>query len=342
MMRRRLAQRQLVLAAKNLPFARRLWHGVAKPVLRLVLDSHWAIEREIQHYEATFPRILRIEGSNGCNAACWFCPYPSMERTKALMPMPLYQRLIDEFASLGGGDLVFPTGVGEPFADPYLFERLTYARSKREIRKITLITNASLLDAKRTERVLASRVSRLRISFHGGNRQADYEQIFQLPYEKARQNVLRFLEANAKAGCPVEVEIYMYVTDEPGQVRREELVKTFERLGASVGIDPIREIHNWGGDIEAPRTIDQQIKQLPCSRLWREFSVLANGDVVKCCIDYEGKEVLGNVARDSLKAVWDGPTHRDTRDLHRAGRAVEVPLCKTCTLHSTWWKHERD
>ena len=66
-----------------------------------------------------------------------------------------------------------------------------------------------------------------------------------------------------------------------------------------------------------------------CYGLRNQIAVLANGDVIPCCLDSEGNMVLGNIHQNSLQeifesrraqAIYTGFTHR---------KAVET-LCQTC------------
>ena len=40
------------------------------------------------------------------------------------------------------------------------------------------------------------------------------------------------------------------------------------------------------------------------------ISILWNGDVVACCMNYDGKYILGNVKEESLKDIWNNEKMR--------------------------------
>jgi len=89
--------------------------------------------------------IHEIELSSRCNLACKYCPHPKLERAKADMPWPVFQRALDhvEFYCRQGtqGELSL-TGIGEAILHPYFFEALIMARSAiGRHRPLTLATN---------------------------------------------------------------------------------------------------------------------------------------------------------------------------------------------------------
>jgi hypothetical protein len=55
-----------------------------------------------------------------------------------------------------------------------------------------------------------------------------------------------------------------------------------------------------------------------------------NGDVVTCAVDYEGRLKAGNMARQSLKAVW-ADLGASLRRAHREHRWADLPeICQGC------------
>lgn len=66
-----------------------------------------------------------------------------------------------------------------------------------------------------------------------------------------------------------------------------------------------------------------------CYALSEHFGILANGDVVPCCIDAQGNIVLGNIARDSIAAIFKFPRTKAMLEGFKDGFIVES-FCKTC------------
>jgi hypothetical protein len=51
-----------------------------------------------------------------------------------------------------------------------------------------------------------------------------------------------------------------------------------------------------------------------CSQVFDSISIHANGDIVCWCVDVNGQRVYGNVFKDRIADVWDGPAYRETRN----------------------------
>ncbi len=74
----------------------------------------------------------------------------------------------------------------------------------------------------------------------------------------------------------------------------------------------------------------QRIRK-PCDRLWRTLTVLVNGDVALCCLDYGGKVILGNIAQTSIAEIWGNEKYRNYRRMHRDSRQQEISVCSNCS-----------
>jgi radical SAM protein with 4Fe4S-binding SPASM domain len=67
-----------------------------------------------------------------------------------------------------------------------------------------------------------------------------------------------------------------------------------------------------------------------CSFPWSSVTVLADGSVVPCCFDYDGKCVLGDLNREPLESIWNGSRYRAFRKEHTSGDLSHNPLCGNC------------
>jgi len=66
-----------------------------------------------------------------------------------------------------------------------------------------------------------------------------------------------------------------------------------------------------------------------CERLQRRMSILPNGDVTLCEMDYLGRHAVGNVLRDRVEDLWRG-RFEEVRLAHARGEFGAHPLCSSC------------
>ena len=59
------------------------------------------------------------------------------------------------------------------------------------------------------------------------------------------------------------------------------------------------------------------------------IAILANGDVVPCCLDGDGVMVLGNVYENSLKSILESKRFNDINKGFNENKLVEE-LCQKC------------
>ena len=85
----------------------------------------------------------------------------------------------------------------------------------------------------------------------------------------------------------------------------------------------------------APKNIKyrRELKPLPCTDIYAQVLVYWNGDVVACCYDLEGDQVMGNLTSNSIKEIWNGEKYNNFRK--RLKDSVFSPklqpeFCKGC------------
>ncbi len=91
----------------------------------------------------------------------------------------------------------------------------------------------------------------------------------------------------------------------------------------------------------------------PCAAPFSEISVLWNGDVVLCCYDYDGFQVIGNIHEQSISDIWYGEMVQSIRELFKSRKTESLPLCGSCfmaphhflrikSLKTKVWKEEQE
>jgi radical SAM protein with 4Fe4S-binding SPASM domain len=161
----------------------------------------------------------------------------------------------------------------------------------------------------------------IKISVDGASKE-EFERIrFPLKFDVVMENVQRLVELRDRAGSHLKIFVACCNTsDKRGTMRMLP--------GAIDGL-VFGKIHNWTGpDAGSPR---RGVRK-PCARLWRTLTVLANGDVALCCLDYDGQHLLGHIdAGTSLRDVWQGAAYRAIRQRHKDARQGEIDLCRECS-----------
>ncbi|MFA6142126.1 MAG: radical SAM/SPASM domain-containing protein [Candidatus Omnitrophota bacterium] len=266
---------------------------------------------------------IRLEVTNICNANCIMCPREKMKRPQGILSMELYKRIVDE-AAAAGATTVSLENYGEPFCDPFLEERTIYA--KRKGLSTFTITNASLLDVTRAEKIVLAGLDKLRISMYGVTKDV-YESIHKgLKFETVSENVLNLFKIRNKLGSRTpRVEMYFLLLEE-NKHQIDLFRKKWENTADYVSI---WKPHNWS-DGRAFRKLPHQDKK-SCGRPFTgPLQVMWNGLVVPCCFDYDGRIILGDLNKQSLHEVMHDPRYDALREAHKKGEFDKYGFCNGC------------
>jgi hypothetical protein len=266
-----------------------------------------------------FPSAVRIETTNACNAYCAICPHRVMRRPMRRMDDALFARIVDECAA-GGCRQIHLHNFGEPLLDPQLAERIRYAKD-RGIRRVKIFSNGSLLDEPWARRLIAAGLDEIKISFDGGGREQFARLRPPLDFDRVLNNVCRLVTLRNQLGAPLRI----LATCSAAGDRRE----TARLLRPVVDGLVFGRVHNWAGTepVGPPRAVRK-----PCLRLWRTLTVLAGGEVALCCLDYDGRHLLGRIDESTtLATIWHGQAYAEVRRRHVEARQGDLLLCRGCS-----------
>jgi radical SAM protein with 4Fe4S-binding SPASM domain len=224
---------------------------------------------------------------------------------------------------------------GEPFLNPNLDKYVAICKACGV--ETTISTNATHLPDESVERVIRAGLTRLIISLDAADAETYQRLRVGGNFAQVRKNIDSLLRAKSRIGREPFVQVQFIQTPEnEGQWERFRV-----EWENKPGVDQVvlRDERNHAGQRvrhSAYRT--RSGVRLPCRYLWESLVVLADGRIVPCCKDYDGREVLGNVfAGDTLEGIWNGDRMRALREAHVQGRFEDVPLCASC---AEWPGHE--
>jgi len=308
-----------------------------------VLDTEWhfrfrrgAIRARLEELRK-LPRGLHVEGTNICNAKCVFCAYPQMERTKTTMSMDDFKAVVDQYVAMGGRSVSLTPIVGDPFVDKHVFERLDHLMGLDDVRAISFYTNAILMTAEKSERLMAY-ASKLHVHVSwGGFDAATWNEIMGVKkFDAARDAVLAFLEIKKRTGTEIPFTLALRCPTSACTGELWDQLRADEREGL-VEIAGLPDYDSWAGKIapDALTAVGLEPRKMPykrgaCELLFTKPVVLANGEVNACaCRDVEAELIVGNVHDTPLDEIWAGGEIDRLIDRHERGDYPDV--CKRCT-----------
>src|SRR5581483_2502938 len=265
-----------------------------------------------------------VETTAKCNLYCPMCPRETHKQPKEDMTDDIFNRLVRE--SAGTAEHMMLIGLGEPFMDRKIFDRIEYC--ERHNIATLLSTNGTFLDESRAQQLLATPLEHITLSFDGSTK-ASYEHYRKgARFEKVRDNFVRFARLKHERKSKLQVVVQMVRME-----KNANEVDEFKRFWSAVpGVDQVRVKEDETNVLQPLARREATGIPRPCHYLWRgPMYVKHNGDVYACCQAYmlDGAPV-GNIGEQSLPEIWNSPDMQRLRELHATGRAGEIDMCARC------------
>lgn len=290
------------------------------------------------------PMNVTIEPTNVCNLECPVCETGAgvLGRPDGHMTLEQFRTIMDKIGA-HTNTLMFYF-MGEPFLNKQSYEMIRYAK-QGGVPYIQTCTNG---DAVNPEKLVDSGIDE--VSFQIGGTSQETHQIY-----RVNSNLERVLR-NLKETLRIKRERRPEMKVLSGFIlmkHNEHQVDEFGRLMRDLGVDgheiidpcvrtveqghkflPTDEAH-WYYDPGAFRQGILRPRVLPdndCPWLYYSLTLHVNGNVVPCCRDPRGLEVVGNLLEQSLEEVWNGEKFRAFRErLHRGQGSIEI--CRLCSAY---------
>lgn len=254
------------------------------------------------------PFEVSIETLAQCNAACSFCPYPTIERKGTKMPDSLIERLIDEMAGFKKLFYFSPFKVSDPLLDKRFAAIIDRVNQKVPIARVRVFTNGSALNYDNAEKLHQARNVELWVSLNE-HRPEQYRDLMGLDFDRTARN----LDVLHAEGFQHEVNIVRVGVDPEFRAYCKERWPKFQ-------VKMVKR-ESWLGYTE-PDDYDPGMS--PCYR-WLELSIMATGKVALCCMDAEGEYAIGDVNSDSMLDIYNRWQFRESTT--RKG----LTPCEGCT-----------
>lgn len=286
------------------------------------------------------PHEVSFESLALCNAACVFCPYPTLTRKGTKLSSVVIGSMIEQMSHWPRPFFVSPFKVNEPLLDERLQNICERVQAEIPEATLRLFTNGQPLTERHTDWIAALKPTRLDclwISLNSTDPQ-EYGERMKCSYALIQGKLDVLHRRIEQGGFPHRVVVSRVMTGHsvqdytlmgsPASVIGDEADLKFRRdvrrrwpLFESFLIKQ----DSWLGYVNPS---DPRVPLRGCAR-WFELNIAATGNAVLCCMDGEEKYVLGNVMEKSLLEIYNQPQLRERR-LSAINRKGIVP-CETCS-----------
>jgi MoaA/NifB/PqqE/SkfB family radical SAM enzyme len=304
-------------------------------------------------------RIIMIETSGICNLSCRFCAYPKKERGKVVMPMTLFQEVVNQAADMGFSAINITPQLGDGFMDKTLLEKMQYLDNHPKIKRYDFFTNFVVPSEQKIKELFKLRkLNILRVSVYGHDEKSfcDLTQATKKEYHRLVRNLkclYKLYDQNRSFQLDLQgrtVSSFSSFSGKSSRSELQEIMLNFEKTHQVV-CEGIFQYHSMVGKVtnEDVKGLGLRIndgsniyKKGFCSRLMTSSGVLADGRVDAClCRDViDGSLVVGNVKKEPLSYILslNNPLYADIIQEQIEGKLR--PVCKNCDYYHSIYKPE--
>jgi radical SAM protein with 4Fe4S-binding SPASM domain len=298
------------------------------------------------------PYQIYLDPTNLCNFKCHFCPtgnkklLKSVSRPAGMMKFQLFEKFISDLSNMVKKYNQKPDGIflfkdGEPTLNPDLPRMIEFTSSKNLSDCVHITTNASLMTPELSEKLINAGLNDIRFSVYGVDdisyfantkRKVDFDKIY--------KNIKNFWNINKSYGYPVKVHTKIMNIYSDNQI--DEFKKKFNDISSEVFVEGF---HKWSNSdkwkIEEKEHLIKKTKvDFICAQPFSRMTILFNGDVTPCCVDWSHDLVVANINDHSLDKIWNKMTN-ELRRQHIHNDFSESSPCFDCDYVTKRTKYDR-
>ncbi len=278
---------------------------------------------------------IYLEISNTCNLSCPFC-VPHLRSPQA-MPIDRILRILPQIKKTASSVCLHV--LGEPLFHPE-FDGICDLFTAWDV-PVQITTNGTLLYEKKKTVLKQNSIRQMNISVHALDSPA-----FSHDRHKLLNDIHQFCTDARIARPDMYINLRFWNYDE---IRNSPSFQFFQSLfnlnGLKIDLRQKKRVHvidrlylHFDSQFQWP-SLDQPVRSEKghCYGLIHHCGILANGDVVPCCLDGNGIMVLGNCFATPLEEILTSPRAQNILDHFNKGELVES-LCRRCCFISRFDK----
>ena len=292
---------------------------------------------------AEFPSQVIIDITEVCNLECIHCPHPEFKKSKyydaRYLDPALNAKIVDEVRNHGAGltQYIRYSSEGEPLVHPKGYEMIEYAAQNSGV-FVTLTTNGTIMNERRTKRFLDSGVHMIDISIDAATPETYASVRVKGDLNVTRANVLNLLGWITQSSSPTKVVVSFI--EQPQNRHETEVFKTY---WSAQGVDSVvvRRLHSAAGAVinvaNIMRTEQQREVRRPCVYPWERIVLTPRGYLAFCPADWTRGSSIGDYHETTVLETWQSEFYSRLRAAHLGNDYSEHGFCGQCPD----WKQTR-
>ena len=296
--------------------------------------------------EVALPKRMHVEITNSCNLKCVMCYSPHMKRRKRFMKMDEFRRLALVAAEHGILEMGLYT-TGEAFLHPKAVEFIAIAKHEARIPYVYITSNGTLLTRKKADGAIVNGLDSLNLSIDGASKET-YEKIrLGGDFDRLTENIRYVRKRRDETGSKMRICVTC-VVQKTNEHELGSFHETFSGIADEVVFQPLA---NMAGQMierfkellapsmrEMYRDAEKTSMDTPCSLLWKQLNVTADGHLTACCIDYEMALEYADLNKTPLPEAWNNLRMQQLRRNMLAKDYADMPMCAGCDQYRFDWQ----
>ena len=275
-----------------------------------------------------FPKIIKIDICNVCNYNCVFCPQSKQKNNKqGCIDKELCMKIMKDAYESGGRELCLSM-TGEPLMNPELEAYISFAK-KLGYEYVFINTNGYFLDDRHADAILRAGIDSVKVSVNASAK--NYRLIHGVDaFDKVVENIKHFdyLRKKYKSQCKLYIS-YVAVRQTIDEI--DELKELLMRFVDDMIV--MNANHRGGSVSEIEECLyagkDEYSFQYPCSQLFHNIYITAEGFMVICCQDFENLTVVADLHKESVAQAWTNTRFTQFRKKY-LNHDLKGTLCQNC------------
>lgn len=257
---------------------------------------------------------IYLEITNICNLKCNFCP--SNRRKKEEMSLDTFKEILPRLKDYT--DYLYFHLMGEPLVHSHINEFIDLATVKFGF-KINITTNGYLINKIENN----TNIHQLNISLQAIKNDEEIDNYL--------QNIFTAVDKLHKYGTIIVYRLWNEQASSKKIIEKlEKYYKTNlngnNKMQDNIYLD--REIPFIWPDLNN----DYYNEEGSCMGLRSHIGILVNGDIVPCCLDYNGTITLGNILNDKIDDILKGKRAQNMQENFLNNKKCEE-FCRHCNFY---------